>query len=171
MLGCTKHSNQQFYYIVNEHFLTFIDTQAYNTGSLFLIPNDTTKYENADNIIEVDTAMGNDQRLGYTLKTSLIKLNKNDFVELVSENEIFVINLPKLTNVGKFKIIAPKPANKFNNAIMGKIRFSNFTHTQNRAVLIVSKQSSPKSGVSNAYLFTKHQNNWRIDTVIELERW
>ena len=172
LLGCSKPVDQEFHQILNEHFLAFVDTAAYKTGSFFLIPNDTTKHKEVKNIIEVDTLIDNNTELGNALKPSLIKSNKTDFVELIEEPEVFTMNLSKLTNIGQFEIIPAKPASKsYEDGVVGKIRFSNFTLTQNKAILIVSKQSSPKSGVSNAYLFTKTESNWRIDTVIELERW
>lgn len=171
LLGCGKDSSQSFYEIVNEYFLSFTDTFAYETGSLFLIPNDTAKYDKAANVLGVGTSTSDDQRLARTLKAFLLKSERIDFTELLSAPEIFAINLSQFTNVGRFHIIPAKLANTNNDSVIGKIWFSNFKIKNDKALLIVSKQASPKSGVSNGYLFKKQKDKWKIDTVIELEKW
>lgn len=171
LVGCKRKSDQQFYEILNDHFLMFTDTVACKTGSFFLIPGDTAKYEKVGNIIEVDTFIHNDQRLIRSLSASLAKSNKAEFVGLLSKPEKVEINLSKVIKIGQYQISPLKLDNKYNNQVIGKIWFSNFSYNHNNAIIFVSKQSSPKSGVSTAYLFKKDKDRWEVDTTVELERW
>lgn len=171
LFGCKEKSDQYFYEILNENFLVFTDTIAYRTGSFFLIPDDTNKYNKVSNIIEIDTFIHKNQRLEIALNLALEKYGKVNFLKELSKSSIIEIDLLKIIKSGQYKIIPSKPAYKYENERVGKMWFSNFALSNNQAVLIVSKQSSPKSGVSNGYLFKKQSTDWKIDTVFELERW
>lgn len=169
--GCMQKSSEVFYSIVNDHFASFTDSALYNFGTLFVIPNDTTTINRLDGKIEIDTVLGSDERLAFSLNTVLEKLGKQEFLGMTSSKQKLHLDLGKFPEMEKLKLIPKGTTRQLDTSVIGRIWFSDFSFLNDKAILIVSRQSSPKSGASNGYLFRRQGKKWNIDTVIELERW
>lgn len=177
ILGCSETPKQSFYNLVNDNFLTIVDTTAYKTGRLIQIPNDTSHDDNnLDKIcIMVDTAIKSSSVLKKSLLILFQENNLKDFEELLLEAnylKLHTIDISKFTNTGKYTITKSTLTDgTLCSAIGGKVTFYKPFITQSKAIIIFSISESSKSGFTNCLLFRRQKNLWENIKKFEIERW
>lgn len=177
MVGCKKASSSQFYEIVNDNFIHFVDTTAYRYGTFFPAPNDSaTNVGNTQKqwLISVDTTFTKSDILTTSLLNELNNAGLVDFADLLSapkEEVVSSIDLKKLKKIGRYVLVATKSNEPFRKELVGKISFLEPCIAKNKAIIVISKASSPKAGRAIAFLLEKQQATWGIIKQFELERW
>ena len=175
-ISCKKSTDNNFYIILNENFLTFTDTIAYKHHTFFLVPNDTiVPNKNLFNgcKICIDKNFGDSKDYEKGLRQELIKSEYSNYLQLLNKkSELLSIDIKKLTETGKYEIIDLSNCNDTEkSSYVGTLKFYQSFINENYAIIFFSKQSSPKAGVVYAFLFKKIDYKWKIEKKVELERW
>ncbi|TDE43296.1 hypothetical protein E0I26_11840 [Flavobacterium rhamnosiphilum] len=179
MLSCKKSQDDVFYAILDDNFLTLTDTIAYEYHTFFLTPNDTTKpdkntFDGYKICIDRKFAESKEFRNGVVevLKTG----NYKEYLKLLHEQpnfELKLIDLNRLKQTGKYEIvdfINYKMDRISRTKYVGILKFYKPYINDHHAIIFFLKQSSPKDGVVNAFLFHKVNNKWQLEKKIELMR-
>lgn len=176
ILGCSEKPQQSFYNLINDNFLTIVDTTAYKTGRLIQIPNDTLHVGSLNKVcICVDAAFVSSSELNKSILKSFQENNLKDFEELLLKGNYLnldSIDITQLTNTGKY--LLTKSAiieGTLCSTIAGKITFYKPYITQSKAIIVYSISTSPKSGFTNCWLFRKQNGVWKNIKRIEIEKW
>ncbi len=177
ILSCESYKTNCFYDIINENFLNFTDTVAYKSGTFFLIPGDSIIGSNANNkmIVAVDTLFFQSPTVIKSLIIELEKRNLIDYKELLKEEKgqsLAAIDLSRIKHTGKYNLISfAKSQTMKSKKLLGGISFGQPFIGEDKAIIVFTLQSSPKAGITNAYLLDKQNDKWKIRNVFELERW
>ena len=178
LFSCTEKTNDEFENILNDNFLIFTDTIAYSHQSFFVIPNDTNIKKASNNglyYVCVDKNIKDSKKLRSYLDIELNLISNFEYKELLSKHlnqkKIF-LNLNRISRTGKYKILDLDTC-EMSKSIhsVGTLTFYEPIIDNNKAIVFLSKQSSPKAGVLNSFLLKKINGKWVFDKKIELERW
>jgi hypothetical protein len=180
MLSCKKSQDDIFYAILDDNFLILTDTVAYEYHTFFITRNDPIKPDNTTfkgYKICVDKKIADSGEFLDGVIEELKTGNYLEYLKLLNEQpkfELESIDLHRLRKTGKYEIVDVlncKMDRASRSNYVGSMRFYQPYINEHNAVLFYSKQSSPKDGVVNAFLFKKTNNHWKIEKKIELERW
>lgn len=175
--GCKTAPDSTLYAILNQNFLSFTDTTAYRYGAFLPAPNDTPLQAGNTKgslLVTVDTFFTESERLIQSLNAELTDRRLTEFQDLLSPNNkaaIASLDVSKITNKGRYTLVATTDAEKGNDVLVGHINFAEPYITEDRSIVILSISSSQKAGRTMAYLLRKENDRWKIKDRIELERW
>lgn len=175
-MGCKENSKHTYYKLLNDNFLKFVDTNAYKTGRLIQIPNDTINLSNLNKIcILADTTLHMPPELKKSVLIAVRSANLKDFEELVLNGldmTLSTIDLTIIKKTGKFRLfVSDKMTGTECDKIAGKITFYKPFISNKNALIVIAISESSKSGYTNAFLFEKKNKVWKNFKVFEIERW
>lgn len=174
--GCKEDSNKTYYKLLNDNFLEFTDTNAYRSGRLIQIPNDSLNDFKFSNLcIEIDSTLGLPLELSSSIQKIIHREKITNFEKLFLDGVDFSldkIELKKLNNTGKFNLFTAKQINTNKcSKIVGKIKFYSPFISKNQAIITLTISESSKAGYTKVYLFSKQNGTWKKIKVLEIERW
>ena len=169
--SCSQTNEDLFYRIVNENFLAFTDTVAYRYGQFYPPPDDTTSYYISEKELPVfvNRTLENSKPVTEALLLEIEENKLTDYKELAaSEKKVSLtsIDLSRIANVGKYILVPKKQDN-----MVGEISFSQPYISPDKAIILMSISSSPKSGRLTAFFLKKTDKKWVLKHTVILERW
>jgi len=177
LFGCQPKPNEEFYKIINDNFLNFVDTVTYKTGKLILIPKDTSviqSYTKKGVSIVVDTVFVDSGILDKSLATEIKDQNIEEFDDLLIDGETKpcgVLDLSLITKTGRYILVPSSGQKNIDTSYAGRISFGKPFIKKDKAIIIFSVSDSQKAGRSVAFFLKKEDSKWGIFKKIELERW
>ena len=166
IIGCKENHKHTFYTLLNDNFLTIVDTIAYKTGRIIQIPNDAASDLKFNNFcIEIDTALSISTYLSKSIAIALNKEHLTEFEALFlagSNQNIDTLDLSRLTKTGKYKLYTHE---KIKDCIGFKIDCIITFHrpyiSSSKAIIPLTIIESKKGGYSKFYLFEKQNGIWK----------
>jgi len=174
LLACHRHSELDFYNVVNDNFLIIADTNSYRFNSFVVFPDQPEdKYAPTDSFfVSFSDTIVFDK--GLKKMISLILKNTPDFVELLNYPlDIKQLNIEHIRNTGQFVLI---PKNQYGRSLrkketIGELSFYTPYMHNGKAILCYKKNISQKVGVIYMLLLKNANNTWVVVQKKEIERW
>lgn len=154
---------EPLYELLDQHFLTIVDTTAYKMGGLFASPllNDTLAPSNKY-LLQVDSVLFKDSSDDNTIR----KIINEDAVlfefkeVLAHEVPDSILELNKLTSTGRYIL---EKSNEFDYPVIrGRIVFYKPYLFNDKVILTVLKLTDQKGGNAVTYFFKKQNGRWTI---------
>lgn len=179
-LGCKEDGKEsEVYSILDQNFLSIIDTVAYDHNSLRLAPNlEATKQRETAYHITVynhfisfkkwedfvsDALKNENPSVQEKYKALILKWKDRGDQEL---------NIGNLKNTGLFKLVATSDSSIMRSeGFVGHVKFSEVLSDGRIALLVAVIQDNIKSGVERLFLFEKQKNKWLIAGQKDLIIW
>jgi hypothetical protein len=177
IIGCKEDTENDFYALINDNFLSMVDTTAYKTGRLIQIPNDTVAGISFEKIcIKVEDQLRTSKVLKQSVFKSVSNENLLEFKSLLEkdfETRIEKFDKSSIRNLGRFELVTSSDDLKFKkcDVLAGQIAFHQPYISQGKAIILLSISESNKSGYTNAFILRKRNGKWNIIEEFEIERW
>lgn len=169
--GCKEAGKEpEVYKILDQNFLSIIDTLAYDYKSLRPAPNlEVPNQHAASYYITVYDHFISFKKWADNVSTALE--NKNPSVRKKYKALILKwidkgdeeLNIHNLKNTGLFKLVATADKSVMRReGFVGHVKFSEVLSDGRIALLVAVIQDNIKSGVERLFLFEKQKNKWLI---------
>lgn len=173
----TAHKQQEVYAILNDIFLDVVDESTYDYYTILPAPNEPRKIrkQKGNYLLMVGDSMPSISEWDISLKTVLTQ--EKAFTSLLhadkhSQSDIpFTLDYDKIENTGLFTIQKNNHLGNNSLNVVGTIIFYQPLIEGDRACVVTTKFSSPKSGLTELFLLQKENGKWHILSRHDLERW
>lgn len=176
--SCKKtQPDENFYNILNENFVHFIEYNTLNSGRFVLEPdlNRTERIPGKSfNNILVDTVISDSKALANSILPNLKKENLEAFEYLLrnsSENKISSLEIKKIMIRGQYNLYPSGNIENIDTSFIGQVIFPRPYISADRAIIFFTVSISAKAGRTMAFFLSKKEKNWHILKILEVERW
>jgi len=167
------------YEILNQNFISIVDTIAYDYNSLRPEPNNIPlKKRKSEYSITVFDKFIDIKVWENTIKEALKNCTNNEHKKYLSlfmksqKNVQSNIEFSNLKQVGLFKLYPTNDSALMRKSgFIGHIKFSKILYDRQIGLMVVSLHDNIKSGIEKLILFEKTDDKWIIKKEIELVIW